>query len=311
MAHLPRILGILALTFAIACGSEESQPSGPNGDSGNGGASAMGGSGGSAGNSGANGASGASGASGTDGAGGNSGGSGGSTGGTNGSGGSTGGTDGSSATGGTAGTNGVSGTGGTGGTAGIAGTNGASGTGGVNTPYPAGPYGKAVGNTIENYQFRGHVNDAGMALSNTLPLTDHSLDDVRKSGGKYALIHLSAFYCAGCRSAANDLGNSTLALPVQQAGGRVIEVLFSGQMPGSQPLPELSAWITSYDLKVTALAPNAGNTLVASASDREHAYIVDLSTMKIVWTVFGSYGPTTNSSAKQGLAKMKELLGVP
>ena len=32
--------------------------------------------------------------------------------------------------------------------------------------------------------------------------------------------------------------------------------------------------------------------------------------MKIVWTAFGSYGTTTNSSAKQGLAEMRRLMGI-
>lgn len=181
--------------------------------------------------------------------------------------------------------------------------------GDVSTPYPAGPYGKTVGATVDDYQFTGYVNDAGTALSNTLPQRDYSFDDLRKSGARYALIHLSAYYCSGCRSAAVDLGD--LSAPVQQAGGRVIEVLFSGTGAATDPAPVLGAWITAYDLKVTTIIPKAGNTLVTDDGMRENSYIVDLTTMKIVWTVFGSYRGTTNSSAKQGLAKMHELLAVP
>lgn len=171
--------------------------------------------------------------------------------------------------------------------------------------YPEGPYGKEVGDIMENYAFRGYVNDAGDVLSNTLPVTDYSLNDARQSGAPFALIHLSAFYCSGCRSAARDLGD--LAGDVLDAGGIVIEILFTEVPDGGRG--ELSAWVETFDLMVTTIVPLDGNTLVESAADREHAFIVDLSTMEIVWTAFGSYTTTTNSSAKQGVAEMLRLLG--
>ncbi len=60
-------------------------------------------------------------------------------------------------------------------------------------PYPAGPYGNAVGDTIANLAWQGHVNLSAAVSSDTLPSSDYSTDDMRKSGKSYGLIHLSAF----------------------------------------------------------------------------------------------------------------------
>jgi hypothetical protein len=39
------------------------------------------------------------------------------------------------------------------------------------------------------------VNDDAVAISNTLPFVDsYSLEDVRASGAKYALVHVSEFF---------------------------------------------------------------------------------------------------------------------
>lgn len=60
-------------------------------------------------------------------------------------------------------------------------------------PYPPGPYGNAVGDTIANLAWEGYVNITAAASSDTLPYGDYSTDDLRKSGRPYGLIHISAF----------------------------------------------------------------------------------------------------------------------
>lgn len=60
-------------------------------------------------------------------------------------------------------------------------------------PYPAGPYGNQVGDTIANLAWEGYVNVSGAAASDTLPYVDYSTDEMRKSGKAYGLIHISAF----------------------------------------------------------------------------------------------------------------------
>jgi hypothetical protein len=62
-------------------------------------------------------------------------------------------------------------------------------------PYPDAGYGNAEGDTLPNLQLQGYVNDTGGAISNTLPFVDtYSLEDVRASGAKYALVHVSEFF---------------------------------------------------------------------------------------------------------------------
>lgn len=70
------------------------------------------------------------------------------------------------------------------------------GTGGGNPgPYPAGPYGVAVGNTFPNIQLQGYVNDSAVGLANTKPFVAlYTMDDLRVSGARYALIHNSEFF---------------------------------------------------------------------------------------------------------------------
>lgn len=82
------------------------------------------------------------------------------------------------------------------------------------------------------------------------------------------------------------------------AGGAVVEALIED---------ELDAWITTYDLKITVVRPKS-SAFLTEMGPREWGYIIDLSTMKIVWKGFGSFSTTTNSSAKQGLAELIKLL---
>jgi hypothetical protein len=83
-----------------------------------------------------------------------------------------------------------------------------------------------------------------------------------------------------------------------EAGGLVVEVLHSGE-----PLP----WIQAEDLHVTVVKVKDGETLQELQS-REWSYIVDLKTMKIVWTGFGSYSGQNPQSFHDALVKLHEFL---
>lgn len=62
-------------------------------------------------------------------------------------------------------------------------------------PYPAGPYGNDVGAVLTDLKLQGYVDDAADAIANTKPFVDsYSLEDVRASGAKYALVHVSEFF---------------------------------------------------------------------------------------------------------------------
>ncbi|MDP3276850.1 MAG: hypothetical protein Q8Q09_16740 [Deltaproteobacteria bacterium] len=64
----------------------------------------------------------------------------------------------------------------------------------VASMYPAGPYGAAQGDTLENLSLVGYVNPEGTALSTTLPFAPTDLQALRATGRRYALVHTSAFY---------------------------------------------------------------------------------------------------------------------
>jgi hypothetical protein len=60
--------------------------------------------------------------------------------------------------------------------------------------YPSGPYGGSVGNVVPPLVWEGYVNLSADAVSTTKPYGAYSMDDVRKSGHPYALLHVSQFY---------------------------------------------------------------------------------------------------------------------
>jgi hypothetical protein len=92
---------------------------------------------------------------------------------------------------------------------------------------------------------------------------------------------------------------------VVKAGGAVVEILMTGS-PGAAH-DGLDAWIEAYNLDVTTVAPTDGFTM-SELGVRETCFIVDLSTMKIVWKDNGSLAGIGDSSAKTGIAKILTLL---
>jgi hypothetical protein len=99
-----------------------------------------------------------------------------------------------------------------------------------------------------------------------------------------------------------------------QAGGLVIELMVDAT---ANPMGLLDAWITSdgRDLNCIVIHDKDGMsdpTLEAMpGQNREWGYIVDTSTMEIVWRQFGSLGQQAeaDSSAVQGLGEMCVRLG--
>jgi hypothetical protein len=85
-----------------------------------------------------------------------------------------------------------------------------------------------------------------------------------------------------------------------EAGGLVVDVLHDG----SDPLP----WILAEDLHVTVVKVKDSQT-IQQLQSREWSYIVDLKTMKIVWTGFGSYSGQAPQSFQTAITKLHEFLG--
>ena len=68
-------------------------------------------------------------------------------------------------------------------------TDAVTGTSGTSTPdgYPPGPYGADVGETIPNLAWLGFQGQGA-------PYESYALDDARRSGKRYALVHFGAVF---------------------------------------------------------------------------------------------------------------------
>jgi hypothetical protein len=60
--------------------------------------------------------------------------------------------------------------------------------------YPAGPYGSNEGQTLEDLQIEGYLNASGGALSTMSPFGPVSMQSLRQTGRRFALVHTSATY---------------------------------------------------------------------------------------------------------------------
>lgn len=103
---------------------------------------------------------------------------------------------------------------------------------------------------------------------------------------------------------------------VQQAGGIVIELMVDNT---SSAMTLIDNWVATYQLNCSVMHDKDGQSRPALASgngDREWAFIVDLSTMEIVWRAFGSLGgglAIEDYAAVQGLVEIckPEYLNCP
>ena len=96
-----------------------------------------------------------------------------------------------------------------------------------------------------------------------------------------------------------------------QAGGLVVDVLYAGPFGAPPTQDELKAWIQAEDLHVTVVEPKPGDPTLQELQSREWWYLVDLKTMKIGWTGFGSYGGSSqsDSTAAEAFSQLMSALG--
>lgn len=175
--------------------------------------------------------------------------------------------------------------------------------------YPAGPYGTSVGETFPYLVWVGHVNESASGLSRDVPSSGYTSDDLRRSGRPYALVHVSDFDCPGCNSAARALVTEGPAMVAE--GAAVVEVLGSQGFFYPATDASLTAWLTTYDLTVTAVIDAPGHALetLHAAGVRETAVIVDLSTMKVVWKDYGDQSGMDPPSIDAASVEMRKLIG--
>lgn len=93
------------------------------------------------------------------------------------------------------------------------------------------------------------------------------------------------------------------------AGGRVIQILMTN---GGQRATRsaLDAWVNRFDLRITALIDPAGvgTRTLNTYGVRESAFIVDLSTMRIVRKINGSVTGIGPSAISQIVPTLLDLL---
>jgi hypothetical protein len=96
---------------------------------------------------------------------------------------------------------------------------------------------------------------------------------------------------------------------VVDAGGVMVEVL--EQDVTTPTKANLDAWVNNYGLTITSVKDpdnNQGETK-SMLADREHAFIVDLSNMKILQVFTGSQAGIGTPSATNAMNMMLLLLG--
>ena len=65
----------------------------------------------------------------------------------------------------------------------------------VTSPYPSGPYGVNVGDTVANLSFPGYFNPTNTtALASAVPYGTVTLDMARRSGQRYAVLMLYGYW---------------------------------------------------------------------------------------------------------------------
>lgn len=83
------------------------------------------------------------------------------------------------------------------------------------------------------------------------------------------------------------------------AGGAVVEILLSG---------DLEPWIEQFGLEITVVRPKDDQTREALGG-REWTHVVDLESGELVFSEFGSFSSSGESSVGAGIEEMKRLLG--
>lgn len=167
--------------------------------------------------------------------------------------------------------------------------------------YPEGPYGVNVGQTLGDIEFVGHLRKETTGLATASELSTLKLSDVRAKAGepKYAVIHLSAYWCGICRAA---LGDMVAAYPKEAAKAIFVDIMVEGSTPDDVATKaNLDSWVKGLDIPFTVLRDPDSVQFRARGKlgQRKTAYLVELATMKIL--------KKTTSDVSEILAGLKTL----
>lgn len=172
--------------------------------------------------------------------------------------------------------------------------------------YPPGPYAfnnPQEGEVVENLEFQGFLPASPGDRAADGEFSWLTMQDLRASGARYLLVHVSSFWCATCLVGADRLNQ--YIDEIHRAGGATLELLVDGQATGADPRKvELEVWADSADLKMPTVGPGE-DRVRAVFPDREFVYIVELATMEVVSRIQG-----LNEDPMPIEIAAEELLGV-
>jgi hypothetical protein len=150
--------------------------------------------------------------------------------------------------------------------------------------YPEGPYGKAVGAVLADFEMTGYVRNDATGLATSASLGAVRLSDLRANAGdaKYALIHVSAFWCGICRAAVQDL---VTQYPDLAAKAIFVDLLVEGRTPDDVATQaNLDSWAKALRVPYSvARDPDGVQFRIRSEiGPNKTAMLLELATMKIV-----------------------------
>ena len=156
-------------------------------------------------------------------------------------------------------------------------------------PYPTGPYGGDVGKVIDNLTFQGYFSPTKTSgLASAEPLGEVTLDKLRLApNAKFLMIHLAAYWCGPCLSAAKALAAKTSTFAPK--GGLLMGILAEGTTPADVATKnQLDLFISKAGAQFTyvldGVAPQTDAETYFS-NERDTFIMIDLKTMKIVKVV--------------------------
>ncbi len=149
--------------------------------------------------------------------------------------------------------------------------------------YPEGPYGTTVGAVLADMEFGGHYRTETAGLATESPYETVKLADIRaKATTKYALIHMSAYWCGICKSA---LGKLVPAYPGLASKATFIDIMVEGASPSDvSTTTQLTSWAKNLKIPYTILRDPDGVSFRAKndVAPRTMILIVELKTMAIL-----------------------------
>jgi hypothetical protein len=170
-----------------------------------------------------------------------------------------------------------------------------------------------------NMSWMGYVDNTADATATSKPYVSYSpldlYNDGHASGKKYAMVNIAEFICPGCANSATAMGTATAGgvtegASVDQAGGILVEVLETAYF-GVPTMSDLNMWADKYMLHFTTVTDLSSSlTTYNTLGRRDQAYIIDLTTMKVIKYINGSIANAgSGNSGPTGMAYMHMLLG--